>query len=186
MLEPSRRVPYRTWPGALAVVLAIGAQVGGLVAWDRHTPGNRSLAAGQTVAVGHARFVPAEGWQMDVSHSRVGGSLLLIKGAHRFLVTTQAWAGGPQGPVARQRRLMERGQGLRIEGDASGFFNPWGLQGTTFAYYGSTLAGRFWQVVDVRRRLLVQIDCYGPNEGLNETLADARDMLNSMDLEAAP
>ena len=28
MHEPSRRIPYRTWPGALAVLLAIAAYVG--------------------------------------------------------------------------------------------------------------------------------------------------------------
>ncbi|MES2184862.1 MAG: hypothetical protein V4505_09975 [Pseudomonadota bacterium] len=186
MPEPSRRIPYRTWPGALAVLLAMAAYGGGLALWDRHTPGNRPLAAGQTVAVGHVRFVPADAWQMDVSRSKAGQSLVLFKGSHKFLVTTAAWAGGPQGPVARQRRLMERGQGLRIDGDPSGFLNPWGLQGKTFAYYGATLAGRFWQVVDVQRRLLVQIDCYGPNEGLDDALAEAQDMLDSMDLEAAP
>ena len=46
MNEPSRRIPYRTWPGALAVMLAIAAYVGGLTLWDRHTPGNRPLPPG--------------------------------------------------------------------------------------------------------------------------------------------
>ncbi len=48
MPEPSRRIPYRTWPGALAVLLAIAAYVGGLTFWDSRTPGSRPLAAGQT------------------------------------------------------------------------------------------------------------------------------------------
>ncbi|MFH0130131.1 hypothetical protein [Variovorax sp. EL159] len=184
MLEPSRRIPYRTWPGALAVLLAIAGYVGGLTFWDRHTPGSRPLDAGQTVAVGQARFVPAEGWQMDVSRSKAGKSLLLLKGGHKFLVNTWPWAGGPDGPLVRQQRLMERGQGLQIDGDVSDFVTGWGLQGKTFAYYGSKLGGRFWQVVDQRRRSLVQIDFYGPNDGLSDALDDARRMLDSMDLEA--
>jgi hypothetical protein len=166
------------------VLLAIAAYVGGLSFWDSRTPGSRPLAAGETVSVGHARFVPASGWEMDVSRSRAGQSLMLFKGGHKFLVTTRAWAGGPDGPLMRQQRLMERGQRLNIDGDVSDFVTSWGLQGKTFAYYGSKLAGRFWQVVDLQRRSLVQIDCYGASEGLNEAMADARNMLESMDLEA--
>lgn len=184
MPEPSRRIPYRTWPGALAVLLAIAAYVGGLAYWDRHTPGNRPLAVGETVSVGQARFVPAYGWQMDVSRSRAGQSLMLFKGGHKFLVTTQPWAGGPDGPLVRQQRLMERGQRLRIDGDPSDFVTSWGLQGKTFAYYGAKLAGRFWQVVDLQRKSLVQIDFYGANDGLSDALVEARGMLDSMDLEA--
>lgn len=184
MPEPSRRIPYRTWPGALAVLLAIAAYVGGLTFWDSRTPGSRPLAAGQMVAVGQARFVPADGWEMDVSRSKAGKSLMLFKGSHKFLVTNEPWAGGPDGPLVRQQRFMERGQGLRIDGDVSGFVTSWGLQGKTFAYYGSKLAGRFWQVVDLQRRSLVQIDVYGASDGLNDAMADAQGMLESMDLEA--
>jgi len=184
MHEPSRRIPYRTWPGALAVLLAIAAYVGGLTFWNRHTPGNRPLPVGQTVDAGQARFVPAEGWEMDVSRSKAGQSLMLFKGSHKFLVTTQPWAGGPDGSLMRQQRLMERGQRLRIDGDVSDFVTSWGLQGKTFAYYGSKLAGRFWQVVDLQRKSLVQIDFYGANEGMDDALTEARGMLDSMDLEA--
>jgi hypothetical protein len=184
MPEPSRRIPYRTWPGALAVLLAIAGYVGGLVFWDRHTPANRPLPAGEMVEVGQARFVPASGWEMDVSRSKAGRSLMLFKGGHKFLVTTGPWAGGADGPLERQQRLMERGQRLRIDGDPSDFVTTWGLQGKTFAYYGSKLAGRFWQVVDLQRRSLVQIDFYGATDGLNEAMAEARSMLESMDLEA--
>ncbi|KAF1045341.1 hypothetical protein [Xylophilus sp.] len=184
MTHPIRRVPYRTWPGTLAVLLAIAAYVGGLVFWDRHTPGDWALPAGRTVEIGQVRFVPADGWRMDVSRSRPGRTLVLFKTSHRFVVTLGEWAGGPDGPVVRQRRLMERGQGLRIEGEPSAFFNAWGLEGSTFAYYGSRRNGRFWQVVDLRRRLLAQIDCYGPGDGLDEALMDARRMVDSMDIGA--
>jgi len=182
--EPSRRVPYRTWPGALAVLLAIAAYVGGVVLWDRRTPGNRPLPDGETVEVGPARFVPAEGWEMDVSRSKPGSSLMLFKGGHKFVVTAGRWAGGRDGPLTRQQRLMARGQGLQLDGDVSDFVTPWGLQGKTFAYEGPRLAGRFWQVVDVRRKSLVQIDFYGSTDGLNEVFPEARAMLESMDLEA--
>lgn len=185
MPEPSRRVPYRTWPGALLVLLAIGLYVGGLGYWDRHTPGAQPLPDGETVEVGQARFVPAEGWEMDVARSRAGRSLMLFKGGHRFQVTTLPWAGGPEGPMARQQRLMELGQGLRLEGDVADFVTSWGLQGVTFAYDGPNLSGRFWQMVDLDRRSLVQVNFYGSNDGLHEALAEARRMLDSMDLEAS-
>ncbi|MEJ8853567.1 hypothetical protein WKW79_03255 [Variovorax robiniae] len=184
MLEPSRRIPYRSWPGALAVLTAIAGYVGGLTFWDRHEPGSRPLPAGQTVSVGPVRFPVANGWHMDVSRSRAGQSLMLFKGGHKFLVTAAAWNGGAAGPLVRQRRLMERGQGLRVDGEVSNFINDWGLQGQTFAYYGPKLAGRFWQVVDLPRRSVVQIDFYGANDGLSEALGEAREMLDAMDLEA--
>jgi len=79
---------------------------------------------------------------------------------------------------------MERGQRLQVDGDVSDFITSWGLQGKTFAYYGSKLAGRFWQVVDVRRKSLVQIDFWGSDDGMDEALQEARSMLDSMDLEA--
>ncbi len=40
------------------------------------------------------------------------------------------------------------------------------MQGETFAYYGPKLAGRLWQVVDLRRKSVVRIDFYGANDGL--------------------
>lgn len=184
MHEPSRRIPYRTWPGALGVVLAIGGYVGGLTWWDRHTPGNRPLAAGQTLSVGPARFVPAPDWEMDLARSKSGNTLMLFKGSHKFRVTAALWEGGPDGPMARQLRLMERGRGLRIDGDVSDFINGWGMQGVTFAYYGPKLAGRLWQVVDLQRKAVVRIDFYGANDGLSDALTDARRMLDSMDLGA--
>jgi len=36
----------------------------------------------------------------------------------------------------------------------------------------------------MRRKSLVQIDFYGPNDGLDDALAEARGMLDSMDIEA--
>ena len=184
MLELPRRVPYATWPGTLAVAAGIALYVGGLTAWDRHTPGYRELEPGQAVVAGDgARFVPAEGWDMDLTRTRAGRSLLLVKGGYSFAVATLPWAGGPEGPVARQQRVLERGQGLHIDGDAAPFFNSWGLGGSTFAYYGPQLAGRQWLVVDVQRRVLLQVDFRGPAEGLGEALADAKAMVDSMDLE---
>jgi len=184
MHQPSRRIPYRTWPGALAIVLAMGGYVGGLTWWNRLTPALRPLAAGQTIQLGHARLLPADGWATDVSLSRTGQSLMLVKGSGRFLVTVGAWSGGPDGPMARQQRLMERVQGLHLTGDTTDFVNPWGMQGVTFAYFGPTLTGRFWQVVDRQRRSLVQIDFYSANGGFSDALVEALSMVDSMDLEA--
>ncbi|MDP9901847.1 hypothetical protein [Variovorax ginsengisoli] len=184
MHDPSRRIPYRTWPGAFAVLAAILAYVGFLTAWDRHTPGSLELDPGRTVTLGHVRFVPADGWSMDVSRSRFGQSLSLFKGRHRFEVNIEQWDGGPAGPVVRLRRMVERGQGLHIDGEMSDFVNTWGLEGTTFAYYGPRLAGRLWQSVDTQRRTLVKVDFQGPNEGMETALEDARTMVDSMDFGA--
>lgn len=179
-----RPSPYRTWPATLALAAALAVYIGGLVAWDRATPGARPLPVGETVSVGPARFVPAAGWEMDVGRSRAGQSLVLFKSGYTFAVKTGRWLGDEAGPLARQQRFMERVERVRIEGQVAGFFNLWGLEGTTFAYYGPTTVGRFWQIVDASRQSVVQVDCYGPPEDDEDALAEARDMLDSMDLDA--
>lgn len=179
-----RPAPYRTWPATLLIAAALAAYIGGLVAWDHATPGARPLPAGATVSVGHVRFVPAAGWQMDVARSKAGQSLVLFKSGYTFAVKTGRWLGDDTGPLARQQRFMERIERVRIDGEAADFFTLWGLQGTTFAYYGPTTVGRFWQMVDAGRQSVVQVDCYGPPEDDADALAEARDMLDSMDLDA--
>lgn len=188
MLEPTRRIPYRTWPASLAIVASIAAYVGGLQLWDRRTPAMRALPAEQMLSVGQARFVPAPEWRLDVARSRAGQSLVLIKSGHTFSVKTARWIGGPEGPLDRQQRMIEYGERLRIEGQVTDFYTDWGLQGITFAYYGPKLSGRFWQMVDPARQSLVQVDFYGPNDdalAASAALDDARRMLASMDLEAS-
>lgn len=189
MPEPSRRVPYRTWPATLAILATITLYVGGLRLWDHLVPASRALPRGEPIVIGQARFVPAPGWLMDVSRSRAGQSLVLFKSGHTFTVKTSPWLGGPEGPLERQQRLFERGHSLQIEGEVTNFLTDWGLQGITFAYYGAELSGRFWQMVDPARHSVVQIDFYGPNEGASraadDALSDARRMLASMDLEAS-
>ncbi|MBB3181358.1 hypothetical protein [Variovorax sp. Sphag1AA] len=182
------RTAYRTWPATLAILVAITVYVGGLQLWDRLTLSTRLLPEGEPVLVGQARFVPAEGWLMNVSRSRPGQRLVLFKNGHTFSVTTSRWLGGPEGPLERQQRLIERGQHLHVEGDVSKFLTDWGLEGTTFAYYGPKLSGRFWLMVDPARASVVQVDFYGPNDNAAsaaEALDDARHMLASMDLEAS-
>ncbi|RYF33962.1 MAG: hypothetical protein EOO26_06245 [Comamonadaceae bacterium] len=184
---PSSRSPraYRTWPASLLIAAALAAYIGGLVAWDRATPGTRLLPVGATVSVGHARFVPAAGWEMDVGRSRVGQSIVLFKEGYTFAVKSGRWLGDQAGPIERQQRFMERVERVRIDGEVAGFFNMWGLAGTTFAYYGPTTVGRFWQIVNASRQAVVQVDCYGPPEHDADALAEARDMIDSMDLDAA-
>lgn len=180
----SRPRPYRTWPATLVIAAALAAYIGGLMVWDRATPGARPLPAGAPVSVGHARFVAAAGWQMDVARSRAGQSLVLFKSGHTFAVKANRWLGDEAGPLARQQRFMERVERVRIDGEVAGFFTLWGLQGSTFAYYGPTTVGRFWQMVDASRQSVVQVDYYGPPEDDVDALVEARDMLDSMDLDA--
>ena len=181
---PTRRTPYRTWPGTLSIGLAIALYVGGLQLWDRHTPAMRPLPAGKTWRVGPARFEPPAGWQMDIARSRPGQSLVLVRGAHEISVRTDRWVGGPDGPLARQQRLLERGEGQQIDGRVSDFLTPWGLQGVSFAYSGRHGSGRLWQLVDTGRKSVVMVDVYGPAEGLADVLAQGRALVDSMDLGA--
>ncbi|MEJ8814453.1 hypothetical protein WKW77_25470 [Variovorax ureilyticus] len=182
------RAAYRTWPATLAILLAITVYVGGLQLWDRRVPSTRTLPAGEPVTVGAARFAPAEGWQMNVARSRPGQTMVLFKNGHTFAVRTSRWLGGPEGPLERQQRVIERGQRLHVQGDVSNVLTEWGLQGTTFAYYGTKLSGRFWLMVDPGRSMVVQVDFYGPNDNAAsaaEALEEARRMVASMDLEAS-
>jgi hypothetical protein len=181
------RPAYRTWPATLAIFVALLAYVGGLQLWDRLTPSTRSLPEDQAIVVGQARFVPAEGWLMNVPRSRPGQTLVLFKNGHVFSVRTSRWLGGPEGPLERQQRLIERGRHLHVQGDVANFLTDWGLQGTTFAYYGSKVSGRFWLMVDPARALVVQVDFYGPNDATSaeQALDQARSMVASLDVEAS-
>ncbi len=177
-----------TWPATLALAGAIVLYVGGLQLWDRLTPSARAVAQGQPLTLGPARFVPAPGWQMDVARSRPGQSLVLVKSGHSFSVQTATWHGDADGLLRREQRLLERGYRLRVEGEPSGFFTDWGLQGTTFAYYGARTSGRLWLVIDGTRSTVVTVDFYGPNQDPDaaaQALTEAQDMLASMDLGAA-
>lgn len=186
MHEPSHRIPDRTWPGTLVIGVALALYVGGLQWWDRHTPGTRALPAGQTISMGPVRFVPAPGWHLDVGRSRAGQTLVLSKTGHSFVVRADRWLGDDEGPLERQQRKIERGERLRIDGEPAPFVTDWGLQGSTFSYYGSRVSGRLWQVVDTGRRSVVLIDFYGPNDDdAADELTEAREMLASMDLEAS-
>ncbi len=179
---------HRTWPATLALAAVMALYVGGLQWWDQVTPGARAVAQGAPLTVGPARFVPAPGWQMDVARSRPGQSLVLVKSGHSFSVQTAAWHGDADGLLRREQRLLERGYRLRVEGEPSGFFTDWGLQGTTFAYYGARLSGRLWLVMDGARATMVTVDFYGPNQDTDaaaQALTEAQDMLASMDLGAA-
>ncbi|RDI18600.1 hypothetical protein [Pseudacidovorax intermedius] len=177
-----------TWPATLALAAAMVLYVGGLQLWDQLTPSARAVAQGQPLTIGPARFVPAPGWQMDVARSRPGQSLVLVKSGHSFSVQTAAWHGDADGLLRREQRLLERGYRLRVEGEPSGFFTDWGLQGTTFAYYGARMSGRLWLVMDEARATVVTVDFYGPNQDTDagaQALTEAQDMLASMDLGAA-
>lgn len=185
MLEPPHPSSYRSWPAAFAVFAAITAHVGGLVVWDSHTPGVRELPGGQPVVVGHgARLMPAAGWQMDVSGTRTGTSLALVKDGTSFSVNTGPWMGGPQGPMARQTRLLERAGGMHLEGEPEPYTNTWGSRGQTAAYYGPNTAGRFWQIVDVSRKSVVTVDFRGAPSAVAANLPQAKAMVDSMDLGA--
>ncbi|MDM0046944.1 hypothetical protein QTH91_20805 [Variovorax dokdonensis] len=187
MPEPMRRSShrYRTWPATLAIAALLLVYVGGLRWWDARVPGARNLSPGETVAVGHVRFVPASGWQMDVARSRPGQSIVLFKGGATFAVRSSRWLGDQTGPLSRQQRLMERVERVRMDGDVMDFHNAWGLRGVSFAYYGANATGRFWQAVDTGRKSVVQVDFYGPHEGQADAMAQAREMVDSMDLEAS-
>lgn len=187
MPAAAARHGHPTWPATLALAAAMALYVGGLQWWDHATPGARALAEGEPLRVGPARFVPAPGWQMDVARSRPGQSLVLVKGGHSFAVQVAPWHGDADGPLRREQRLLERGYRLRVAGEPSGFFTDWGLQGTTFAYYGARLSGRMWVLVEPSRAVAVTVDVSGPNQDADtaaQALTEAQDMLATMDLGA--
>lgn len=182
----AQRKSYRSWQGAFAILIAILAYVGGLQWWDRATPGERTLDTNQELVLGPVRFIPAAGWQLDLSRSRPGRTLVLAKESHLFRISIFDWAGGPKGALDRHRRLMERVQGLQIDGRETSFINAWGIEGKTLAYYGPHVAGRIWQVVDLHHHILILIDLSGDNEAPGNAPQEARAMVDSLDTSATP
>ncbi|SFL88021.1 hypothetical protein SAMN05444747_101105 [Variovorax sp. OV329] len=185
--ELPRRVPYRTL-GVSALILALIALfVGGLTAWNRSVPGGRPIPAGLELEAGRGVYYrPADDWKLDTVRSRTGSVSAIFHGANRFTVRVLEWRGGPEGPLLRQRARFERGQRLAIEGEPEPFKTSGGLQGMSFGYFGPTLSGRYWQITDVSRQRVVQVDFHSVPEGAENSLDEAEEMVDSLRLEARP
>lgn len=186
--ELPRRVPYGTaWVSALIFAL-IAFFVGGLEAWNNSVPGGRSIAPGLELEVGHGVYYqPAAKWKLDAARSRSGSISAIFRDANRFTIRVQDWRGGPEGPLHRQLARFEHGRQLQIEGDPEPFHTRSGLAGMTFAYYGASAAGRYWQITDVERQLVIQVDFNGVPEGAQNSLDEAEAMVvDTLRLESAP
>jgi hypothetical protein len=182
-----RRLPYRT-AGVSALIFALIALfVGGLTAWNDSVPGGRNIAPGLELEVGKGVYYqPAEQWRLDAARSRTGSISAIFRGANRFTIRVQEWRGGPEGPLTRQLARLERGQGLQIEGDPEPFRTRSGLAGMSFAYYGANAAGRYWQITNVERQLVIQVDFRSVPEGAENSLDEAEAMVDTLRLEARP
>lgn len=182
-----RRVPYRTRGVSFVILALIALFVGGLSAWNHSVPGGRRIPPGVELEVGRGvYYTPADGWELDMVRSRTGSVSAVYQDADRFTIRVQEWLGGPEGPLLRQRARFERGQRLAIEGEPEPFKTPSGLQGMSFGYFGPSLAGRYWQITDVSRQLVIQIDFHGVQEGAENSLDEAEAMVDSIRLEARP
>ena len=182
-----RRVPYRTLGVSSLILALIVLFVGGLTAWNRSVPGARPIPAGMELEVGRGVYYrPADDWKLDTARSRTGSVSAIFHGANRFTLRVQEWRGGPEGPLLRQRARFERGQRLAIEGEPEPFKSSGGLQGMSFGYFGPTQAGRYWQVTDVSRQLVIQVDFHSVPEGADESLDEAEDMVDTLRLEPRP
>ncbi len=185
--ELPRRVPYGTaWVSALIFAL-ITLFVGGLTAWNDSVPGGRTIAPGLELEVGQGVYYqPAEKWKLDAARSRTGSISAVFRDANRFTIRLQDWRGGPDGPLGRQLARFERGRHLQIEGDPEPFHTRNGLTGMTFAYYGASAAGRYWQITDVAHQLVIQIDFHGVPEGAQNSLDQAEAMVDTLRLAPVP
>ena len=184
--ELPRRVPYGTACVSALIVALIALFVSGLSAWNDSVPGGRSIAPGLELEVGQGVYYqPAEKWKLDAARSRTGSTSAIFRDANRFTIRVQDWRGGPAGPLDRQLARFERGRQLQIEGEPEPFHTRSGLAGMTFAYYGASTAGRYWQITDVARQLVIQVDFNGVPEGAQNSLDQAEAMVDTLRLEPA-
>lgn len=182
-----RRVPYRTVGVSALILASIALFVGGLTAWNDSVPGGRNIAPGLELEVGRGVYYqPAEKWRLDAARSRTSSVSAIIRDANRFTIRVQEWRGGPEGPFARQLARFERGQGLQIEGEPEPFRTRSGLAGMSFAYYGANAAGRYWQITNIERQLVIQVDFRSVPEGTENSLDEAEAMVDTLRLEARP
>ncbi|MBS0342984.1 MAG: hypothetical protein JSS56_20925 [Proteobacteria bacterium] len=185
--ELPRRVPYRTLGASVLVFLLIAGFVGGLTVWNDSVPGERRIALGMELEVGRGVYYePAPKWKLDTARSRTGSTSAIFNGANRFSIRVQEWRGGPEGPLLRQRARLERGQRLALEDEPEPFETPGGLRGMTFGYSGPSMAGRYWQITDVERQLVIQVDFHSVPEGAENSLDEAEAMVESLRLEPRP
>ena len=185
--ELPRRVPYRTLGVSVLIFGLIAGFVGGLTAWNDSVPGERRIAPGMELEVGRGVYYePAPKWKLDTARSRTGSTSAIFHGANRFSIRVQEWRGGPDGPLLRQRARMERGQRLALEDEPEPFKTRSGLRGMTFGYAGPSMAGRYWQITDTARQLVIQVDFHSVPEGAENSLDEAEAMVDSLRLEARP
>ena len=182
-----RRVPYRTLGVSVVIFALIAIFVGGLKAWNDSVPAGRRIAPGMELEVGRGVYYqPAEKWELNTARSRTGSVSAIFRDANRFTIRVQEWRGGPEGPLLRQRARFERGQRLAIEGEPEPFKTATGLHGMSFGYVGPSMAGRYWQITDVARQLVIQIDFHSVPEGAENSLDEAEAMVDTLRLGGKP
>lgn len=185
--ELPRRVPYRTLGVSALIFFLIAGFVGGLRAWNDSVPGERRIGEGMELEVGRGVYYePAASWKLDTARSRSGSVSAIFLGANRFSIRVQEWRGGPDGPLLRQRARFERGQRLALEDEPEPFRTPGGLRGMTFGYSGPSMAGRYWQITDTARQLVIQVDFHSVPEGAENSLDEAEAMVDSLRMEPRP
>ena len=183
--SPPRRVPYRTWPGALIVVAIIFVYVGGLVLWDAHTPNDfQNVESGAVLQVGPAvGFVPAKGWLVDVTDSSPTGdsaSIFLTGRGSTFSVRTQSWDGTLAEFVTLQRSEISVFGKVHLVGDPAAFTTASGVSGLTFSYYAKQTQGQVWISVDQTTKRAVVVISRASQTAFTQAQPDVQQMLDSL------
>ncbi|BEL12990.1 hypothetical protein Q0Z83_111810 [Actinoplanes sichuanensis] len=189
--ELPRREPYRTWPGALAVLAVILVYLGIVIVIDDRTPTEyEPVPAGKPLAVGTAlTFVPRDGYVLDPTNSSTDPALpsvQLVGSSGTFRITANDWNGTLAQLVERQKKEYEALADARTIGDDATFTAP-GLSGTVFTQLldnGNQI--RTWVSVDESSDRSVVILGAAPSEVFRQSLPRMQAMVDSVRVEAQP
>ncbi|MBB2940691.1 hypothetical protein FB565_000395 [Actinoplanes lutulentus] len=187
--ELPRREPYRTWPGALAVLAVILVYLGIVIVIDDHTPTDlEPVAAGKPLAVGAVlTVVPEDGYALDVSDSSPDPdkpSTQLVGPTGNFLISVNSWNGTLAQLVEREKDEFTAYADARPLGDDATFTAP-GLSGTSFSLLlDNGKQARAWISVDETAKRSIVISAASPSEVFRQALPHAQAMVDSVRVEA--
>jgi hypothetical protein len=178
---------HGTLLGSALILLVALFYAAGLPWINQRIPGRANVPAGVAIPLGHgASYTPTAGWCAELAKTKPGETSALLRDASSFVITTFDWQASPADLVLKSKNLFEGLSRLRVDGEAIPFHIASGLDGLTYRIDGENLEGRVWLIVLPGGKHALAARLRGMPGHLDEALRDARTMIDSIRVEAAP
>jgi hypothetical protein len=182
-----RREPYGTLAGSAIILLVALFFAYGLKFINSRIPGVETVIAGTRIKIGRGvSYTTVRGWSLELARTKPDDTSALLRDASSFAITTFDWTGTEAELVTRAKTLFEGMTRLRVYGVRTSFRTAAGLTGQTFSIEGDKVTGRVWLFFRPDRHFAIAARLRGAPGQTDETLREARAMIDSLQLEGAP